>query len=139
MLRGFRYRFYPTLEQETLLRRTIGCVRLVYNKALHARSEAWTTAKKSIGYIAQSAALTAWKKLPELAGRYLYADYISGRLWALRYDEAKQRVTENHPLRDHGVISGRHCGRTFGQSGPAGSVDPGGFAIYRLGRFDKCG
>ena len=67
MLRGFRYRFYPTLEQETLLRRTIGCVRLVYNKALHARSEAWTTAKKSIGYIAQSAALTAWKKLPELA------------------------------------------------------------------------
>ncbi|TVM03394.1 MAG: glucose sorbosone dehydrogenase [Candidatus Brocadia sp. WS118] len=26
------------------------------------------------------------KKLPELAGRYLYGDYCSGRIWALRYD-----------------------------------------------------
>jgi putative transposase len=66
-LRGFKYRFYPTAEQETLLRRTIGCCRLVYNRALHARSEAWTSGKKSIGYAAQSAALTSWKKDPELA------------------------------------------------------------------------
>ena len=33
-LRAFKYRFYPTAEQEHLLRRTIGCARLVYNKAL---------------------------------------------------------------------------------------------------------
>jgi putative transposase len=59
--------FYPTAEQETLLRRTIGCCRLVYNRALHERSEAWTSGKKSIGYAAQSAALTGWKKEPELA------------------------------------------------------------------------
>ena len=50
-----------------MLRRTIGCCRLVYNKALHQRSEAWTTGKKSIGYVAQSAALTEWKKTDELA------------------------------------------------------------------------
>ncbi|MGL5059811.1 MAG: helix-turn-helix domain-containing protein, partial [Microcoleus sp.] len=31
-LKAFSYRFYPTPEQESLLRRTIGCVRLVYNK-----------------------------------------------------------------------------------------------------------
>jgi putative transposase len=66
-LRGFKYRFYPTAEQESLLGRTIGCCRLVYNRALHERSEAWTAGKKSIGYAAQSAALTAWKKDPELA------------------------------------------------------------------------
>ena len=66
-LRGFKYRFYPTAEQEILLRRTIGCCRLVYNRALHERSEAWTSGKKSIGYAAQSAALTGWKKEPELA------------------------------------------------------------------------
>jgi putative transposase len=65
--RGFRYRFYPTAEQETLLRRTIGCVRLVYNKALHAKSEAWTSGKKSLGYAAQSSLLTSWKKEPDLA------------------------------------------------------------------------
>ncbi|NER31421.1 MAG: helix-turn-helix domain-containing protein, partial [Symploca sp. SIO1C4] len=28
--RAYRYRFYPTTEQENLLRRTLGCVRLVY-------------------------------------------------------------------------------------------------------------
>ena len=66
-LRGFKYRFYPTAEQENLLRRTIGCCRLVYNRALHERSEAWTSGKESIGYAAQSAALTGWKKEPELA------------------------------------------------------------------------
>ncbi|HEX2880943.1 MAG TPA: helix-turn-helix domain-containing protein, partial [Polyangiaceae bacterium] len=62
MLRAFKYRFYPTDEQETLLRRTIGCCRLVYNRALHERSVAWTTAQKSIGYAQQDRALTAWKK-----------------------------------------------------------------------------
>jgi putative transposase len=38
----------------------------VYNKALAARSEAWTTGKKSIGYAKQSKDLTVWKKTPEL-------------------------------------------------------------------------
>ena len=66
-LRAFKYRFYPTVEQETLLRRTIGCCRLVYNRALHERSEAWTSGKKSIGYAAQDRALTGWKREPELA------------------------------------------------------------------------
>jgi len=40
---------------------------LVYNRALHERSEAWTSGKKSIGYARQSASLTTWKKDPELA------------------------------------------------------------------------
>jgi putative transposase len=44
-LRGFRFRFYPSPDQELLLRRTIGCARLVYNKALAERSVAWTTRK----------------------------------------------------------------------------------------------
>ena len=67
MLRAFHYRFYPTDEQQLLLRRTFGCVRLVYNRALHERSEAWTTAKKSVGYAAQDRNLTSWKKQPDLA------------------------------------------------------------------------
>lgn len=36
---AFRYRFYPTPEREAMLRRTYGCVRLVYNKALAVRIE----------------------------------------------------------------------------------------------------
>ena len=55
------------MDQEDLLRRTIGCTRLVYNKALAERSAAWTTAKKAIRYLAQSRSLTEWKKQEDLA------------------------------------------------------------------------
>lgn len=46
-------------------------------------------------------------RLPELAGHYLYADYVSGRIWALQYDEAKKRVVANRPIpsRSHAVLS----------------------------------
>lgn len=67
MHRAFRYRFYPTPEQETLLRRTLGCVRLVFNKALDVRSTAWATESKSISYLQTSALLTGWKKQDDLA------------------------------------------------------------------------
>lgn len=64
--KAFKYRFYPTPEQETLLRRTIGCTRLVYNRALAFRTEAWYGEKKRVGYNDTSAMLTEWKKLEEL-------------------------------------------------------------------------
>ena len=38
------------------------------------------------------------QRLPELEGHYVYGDYISGRIWALKYDEAKHRVVANRPL-----------------------------------------
>ena len=36
------------------------------------------------------------KRLPELVGAYLYADYVTGKVWALRYDESKKTVISNH-------------------------------------------
>jgi putative transposase len=41
MEKAFRYRFYPTPEQEHLLRKSLGCVRWVYNRMLATRIEAW--------------------------------------------------------------------------------------------------
>ncbi len=38
------------------------------------------------------------KQLPELDGFYLCGDYVSGKIWALKYDEAKKRVVANHPI-----------------------------------------
>jgi glucose/arabinose dehydrogenase len=38
------------------------------------------------------------KKLPELEGHYLYGDYVSSRIWALKYDDAAKRVIANRPL-----------------------------------------
>ncbi|WP_414587876.1 RNA-guided endonuclease InsQ/TnpB family protein [Scytonema sp. PCC 10023] len=62
MEKAYRYRFYPTIEQETLLRRTIGCVRLVFNKALAARTEGWYERQERVDYVQTSAMLTNWKK-----------------------------------------------------------------------------
>jgi putative transposase len=65
-LKAFSYRFYPTPEQESLLRRTLGCTRLIYNRALAARTQAWYEEKKRVGYSDTSAMLTEWKKQDEL-------------------------------------------------------------------------
>jgi putative transposase len=64
--RAFRYRFYPTKEQEQLLRCTLGCVRLVYNKALHTRTEAWYEKQERVDYKQTSGMLTSWKKQEDL-------------------------------------------------------------------------
>ena len=64
--RAYKFRFYPTSEQESLLRRTLGCVRLVYNLALATRTEAWYERQERIGYPETSSLLTSWKKEYEL-------------------------------------------------------------------------
>ena len=37
-------------------------------------------------------------KLPELEGKYVYADYVSGKIWALKYDEDSKRVVSNEAI-----------------------------------------
>jgi len=66
MEKACRYRFYPTTEQESLLRRTIGCVRLVFNKALAARTEGWYERQERVDYVQTSTMLTQWKKQEDL-------------------------------------------------------------------------
>jgi len=41
-------------------------------------------------------------KLPELQGNYVYADFISGRIWALQYDAASGRVVSNKSIASTG-------------------------------------
>ena len=40
------------------------------------------------------------KRLPQLEGGYLYADYVSGKIWALWYDKKSGKVTANRPIQD---------------------------------------
>ncbi|MEV0396997.1 RNA-guided endonuclease InsQ/TnpB family protein, partial [Polymorphospora rubra] len=64
--RAFKYRFYPSGAQAAELARTFGCVRLVYNMALAARTQAWTLRQERVNYNTTSALLTGWKKTDEL-------------------------------------------------------------------------
>ncbi len=66
MQKAYHYRVYPTPEQEQLLRRTMGCVRSVYNRALAARTEGWYERQERIDYAQTSGMLTQWKKQEDL-------------------------------------------------------------------------
>lgn len=59
--RAYKYRFYPTPEQADELVRTFGCVRLVYNKALHERTRVYDLEGRRVSYAESSAKLTEWK------------------------------------------------------------------------------
>lgn len=43
------------------------------------------------------------KEFPELQGAYLYADYISGRIWALKYNVKKEHVISNIEIKSSGT------------------------------------
>lgn len=63
--RAYRYRFYPTPEQEKNLSQTFGCVRYIFNRSLRYRQDAWYERQENISYLQNSALLTGWKKEPE--------------------------------------------------------------------------
>ena len=61
MLKAYRYRLYPTPAQATLLQKSFGCVRWVYNNALAARIEHYQTTGQSLSCHAQMKSLTQLK------------------------------------------------------------------------------
>lgn len=42
-------------------------------------------------------------RLPELEGMYVYADYVSGKIWALQYDEQDGKVIRNMQISSGGI------------------------------------
>ena len=42
-------------------------------------------------------------RLPQLDGMYIYGDFVSNKIWALKYDEGKGRVVANRPIKDLGM------------------------------------
>lgn len=43
------------------------------------------------------------QRIPELAGKYIYADYVSGAIWALTYDEPSGKVIKNEQVIAGGI------------------------------------
>ena len=60
MQKGIKFRIYPNREQQNLINQTLGCCRLIYNKGLAMRNEAYENGNK-IGYAQTSAMLTELK------------------------------------------------------------------------------
>ncbi len=73
------------------------------------------------------------KQMPQLVGCYIFADYVSGKLWALRYDEQAKAVSTVYTIR--GNISPV---MSFGED-EAGEVyyTTDGGLVYRLRQVKK--
>ena len=66
MQKGIKFRIYPNKEQQNLINQTLGCCRLIYNKGLTMRNEAYENGQK-IGYSQTSAMLTELKRCEDFA------------------------------------------------------------------------
>lgn len=61
MQKGVKFRIYPNREQQNLINQTLGCCRLIYNKGLSMRNDAYVSGQK-IGYSQTSSMLTQMKQ-----------------------------------------------------------------------------
>ena len=61
MQKGVKFRIYPNSEQKDLINQTLGCCRLIYNRGLAMREDAYKNGNK-IGYSQTSAMLTDLKR-----------------------------------------------------------------------------
>lgn len=66
MQKGIKFRAYPNKVQKELINQTLGCCRLIYNKGLAMRNDAYNNGEK-IGYKQTSAMLTELKKQDDFA------------------------------------------------------------------------
>ena len=66
MQKGIKFRIYPNREQKNLIKQTLGCCRLIYNKGLAMRNEAYGNGDK-IGYSQTCAMLTDLKTCEDFA------------------------------------------------------------------------
>ena len=67
MRTAYRCRAYPDQEQQAVLNRTFGCVRVVWNRTLAARGARYAAEGTSTSHAESDRALTAMKKDPALA------------------------------------------------------------------------
>ena len=65
MEKAYKFRFYPTKTQLTILNCTFGCVRYVYNHFLGLKQELYNKEKKSMSYSECSKELTVLKQEKE--------------------------------------------------------------------------
>ena len=64
-VRGYKYRIYPTQEQEVKFNKMFGNSRVVFNYFLSVRQKAWNEERRSVAYSETSRLLTQLKRQPE--------------------------------------------------------------------------
>jgi len=92
-MKAFKYRFYPTEQQEELLTNSFGCVRFVWNHILEWRSKEYTLNGTKINYVKSA------KKLTEIKTEFTFLKAVSA--------VALQQSLRNQDLAFQNFFSGR--------------------------------
>lgn len=75
-------------------------------------------------------------KLPELKGWYVYADFVSGKIWALQYDDASGKVVKNMSIGSTGFPVLAFGEDDAGELYYAVETSNGGRGIYSFAKAD---
>lgn len=59
---SYKFRLYPNAEQESLINKTFGCSRYVFNRCLAERIDCYRKSKQPVSRFQQDKQLTEWKK-----------------------------------------------------------------------------
>lgn len=65
MIKSYKFRIYPTKEQQEKINKNIGCCRFVFNYYLNKRIEVYEQSKETFNYYACTKDLTQLKKQDE--------------------------------------------------------------------------
>ena len=57
MEKAYKFRIYPTKDQEVLIRKTFGCARYIYNRFLSSRKDAYESDGITLNYTASTMAI----------------------------------------------------------------------------------
>ena len=71
--KAYKYRLYPTTEQQVLLSKHFGCARYIYNWALNSKIEAYKTEKKTENFISLG------NKLPQLKQEFEWLKEVNSQ------------------------------------------------------------
>jgi putative transposase len=66
-LKAFKYRIYPTKDQEILIAKSFGCARFVYNRSLNIKSGMYQNDKKGISVFELMKHMAQWKTTEEFS------------------------------------------------------------------------
>jgi glucose/arabinose dehydrogenase len=76
------------------------------------------------------------QRFPELEGAYLYGDYVTGHIWALRYDSDRKRVVANQRILSRNNVPILSFGEDEQGEAYYMTYNPFGKGIYRFERME---
>jgi len=125
MIRSYRYRLYPTQEQQATLHEILGVACWLYNRALAYRRKRWNESRRPVSYAEQAGMWRDWRNeepednplrlLNMSAGQQVlrrldraYRQFLTGQRGRPRFQKASRFNSVNYKPGDGAQVKGHH-------------------------------